>query len=56
MTMKPMKVPTWLTSSIGLRPTVSDTRPRIGPDTSWQTAYTETRSVACSGVAWKRSA
>ena len=47
----PASVPSWLTSSMGLRPTRSEARPSSGPDTSWQAAYVETSEVATKGLA-----
>ena len=46
MRRKPRNVPIWLTMRTGLRPCLSERVPRIGPETSWQPAYVETRSVA----------
>ncbi len=34
-----MNVPTWLASSRGFRPVVSDHLPNSGPDTNWHAAY-----------------
>ncbi len=55
-TRKPIQVPTWLISSIGLRPVWSEACPSSGPETSWQAANTVTSMVAWSGVAPKVSA
>src|SRR5258708_504733 len=38
MMRNPISVPAWLTSSSGLRPVRSESRPSRGPETSWQAA------------------
>ncbi len=34
-----VQVPIWLARSTGFRPMLSERRPRIGPEISWQKAY-----------------